>query len=168
MRIKVLVIVGLVLWGWSGVPAFAQYLDLPYVTKDNVGIVIETVTSTARNCGITESSLDAAVRLPLSRNGFVLKPDADDTFLVNTTVLQHFGGCAVYVSFQFMKRVWVTPNSYPFSDDWNLRKIILGAKLWQRGTLLNGPNVEMGRAVTSNLEGFTKQWIAQWLIDNPQ
>jgi hypothetical protein len=113
MRVKTLLLVGLVLWAWSGVPVIAQQelTALQLVPKNNIGrLVVEGFSEGARSCGITESLLDAAVRLPINHNGFRINPTRFQDFLyVKVTGIElrdaafnrPIGTCAIAIKLGF-------------------------------------------------------------------
>jgi hypothetical protein len=184
MRIKTLVLAGLVLWPWSGVSAFAQEATrLQFVKKHDVGILVESPTEDSRACGITKTSLDAAVRLPLSRNGFFVKSTPSAPYLyINVVSYQNveLRSCVVHLALSFhrdvslltdysdLDRFKIDPSNPlplpPLITDYTIH----GANVWERGMLLMGPRVDMRRRVDDALENYTNQLIAKWLIDNPQ
>jgi hypothetical protein len=161
MRIKTLVIFGLVLWAWSGVPVFAQNYSGShrFIEKDDISIFVEDLVEDDRACGITKTGLDAAVRLPLSRNGFRVKSAENKPPLLRIAVigLEKPDACTVYLELTFT-RTLLLPSSMPiFGNVWSKNML-----LWW------DPKVGIHREVYDTLEDFTKEWIAQWLVDNPQ
>jgi hypothetical protein len=105
MRVKVLVIVGLVLWAWSGVPVFAQEQTvLRGVDKGYIDLVIKTLDEHDRDCGLSQSAIDAAVRVPLSRSGFRIDSSSGDYVNVRFVSVQMPNEiCAAYVEFEFLR-----------------------------------------------------------------
>jgi hypothetical protein len=159
MRIKVLLIVGLALWGWSGVHAFAQEVTvLGGVDKGYINFVIETLDEEDRSCGLSQSAMDAAVRVPLSRSGFRIDSNSTDYVTVNflTTQLPN-AVCVAHVQFRFRRMALFKGNIF-----------LYGVEVWNRNSLITGFPSEFGRRVNDLLEGFTNELVAKWLIDNPQ
>jgi hypothetical protein len=165
MRIKTLVLAGLVLWVWSAVPVFTQ--ELESVPKNGgVGIVIHDLDQDAAYCNVDKSSLDAAVRLTLSRNGFRVNPliaQTEGYLYVQLTIVRLTQntrpiGCAINVSMDFIRRVRLLRTGTLISD----------ASVWDKAAIMSGTSVSIGPMVRDEVENHTKQWIAQWLIDNRQ
>jgi hypothetical protein len=165
MRVKTLVLAGLVLWGWSTVSVFAQELQL--LPKNNLAVLIDTLPQGAAYCLVDESSLDAAVRLPLERYGFRANSsllDATGFLYVSTSLLQFQSEasnrpfeCAIHVSLELKRTVRIPSGT-----------LIYDASVWRKGFLLTGMPRDMGREVRNGVEELTEEWIAKWLIDNPQ
>ena len=65
--------------------------------------------------------------------------------------------CAAYVEFEFLRLGLFSDINY-----------IYGAQVWNRGGLITGLPFDFGQRVNVLLEGYTNEWIAKWLIDNPQ
>ena len=162
MRIKTLVIVGLVLWAWSTVSVSAQLGQLRFMSKTDAGIIVGALDEDASRCGITKAGLDAAVRLPMSRHGFtpqfesILHPTL---FEVGVVALRRpqIGDCIVSVGLEVHRLLRVPENG-----------TIVWGITWRQWELSAGPPVGMGRLVTNNLENITNEFIAAWMIDNTQ
>ena len=125
-----------------------------------VQLKVEPVDDEARQCGISDDGLDAAVRIPVSNTQ--LKAVADSPFLL-------------YV------QTTTTPTQGHFRlhhDDPGVgaasRMVLAGPRdaksgmvaVWTKGTLLAGTASTHGRRTYEAIEGLTKQFIGAWLREN--
>jgi hypothetical protein len=130
--------------GLSGIPA--------------VQLKVELVDDDARQCGISDDGLDAAVRIPVSNTP--LKAVADSPFLlyVQTTTSRKGGSdCTTMIQVSALRSAWFSPDP--------------GAKsgmvaVWTKSSLLTGTAATHGRRTYEAIEGLTKQFIGAWLREN--
>jgi len=122
-----------------------------------VQLTVEPVDEEARQCGISDDGLDAAVRIPVSNTQ--LKAVAESPFLlyVQTTSRKGKSDCTTMVQVSALRSAWFAPES--------------GAKsgmvaVWTKSTLLAGTASTHGRRTYEAIEGLTKQFIGAWLREN--
>jgi hypothetical protein len=128
----------------------------------SVAILIEKLPDDAKPCGITLAALDAAVRLPLAASRLRVASnneaatDFADVYVV-VNVQRQGVDCVANVSVALNRTVdLVTPKYRVLADTWS------------NGSLITGPSYSFGKRVSDEVEGYTKQLIAQWLKDNAQ
>lgn len=126
-------------------------------------IIVNQLDDKASKCGITEDALDAALRLPVSAAGILIRPRGWDHLLsVTVTALPTTtSGCAAYVEVEGGRELG------RLDEFGKIAETIYGA-VWDKGTILTGPTYEFGKRVADAAEQFAKQWVAQWLKDNPK
>ena len=123
-----------------------------------VQLKVELVDEEARQCGISDDGLDAAVRIPVSNTQ--LKAVADSPFLLyvqTTTSRKGSSDCNTMIQVSALRSAWFSPEP--------------GAKsgmvaVWTKSTLLTGTPSTHGRRTYEAIEGLTKQFIGAWLREN--
>jgi hypothetical protein len=119
----------------------------------STGIVVEDLDDEeARKCNISEASLDAAIRLPLSASRLTVDSSSSAYAYVNVTVLRVESGlCVASVRVQLSR--WV-------------EEFRTTAVVWDRGRLMGGSPATFESRVLNGVEGSTKLLIAAWLKAN--
>ena len=124
-----------------------------------VQLMVGPADDEARQCGISDDGLDAAVRIPVSNTN--LKAIAESPFLLNvqttTTSRKGTSDCTTMIQVSALRPAWFSPDP--------------GAKsgmvaVWTKGTLLTGTASTHGRRTYEAIEGLTKQFISAWLREN--
>jgi hypothetical protein len=130
----------------------------------DVSILVEDLDDDAKQCGITESALDAAVRLPVSASRLKIAKDFGEgtdrsyVYVVVITV-RPADICIASVSVSLRRTVLLqTPPESRFQ----------GASTWEKSSVMTGPAYSFGKRVSDNVEGFTKELIAAWLKQNAE
>lgn len=119
-----------------------------------IGIVVETPESEDLRCGITKSILDAAVRVPLSNSRLVVTERLTRGYIyvnVNSLDLGLQNFCAVRIGLSFNK--FITSESQT-------------GRFVNYGTMLVWNKNDMASKASSVLDGFTKEFLAEWLKAN--
>lgn len=137
-----------------GASAHAQYLQ----GAAPPSILIEKLDEDARQCGITEDLLDAAVRLPFASANLRINDSALTPYVyVNVNVLRLSSGlCVANVAMDLKRSMWAAPGAS--------RSLI--ASVWSKGAMLSGGASNFGRRVSDATETFAKQLVGAWLKDN--
>jgi hypothetical protein len=123
-----------------------------------VQLSMEPVDDDARQCGISDDRLDAAVRIPVSNTQ--LKAVAESPFLlhVQTTTARKAGAdCTTMVQVSALRPAWFSPSPDAKSGM---------VAVWHKGVLLTGAPSTHGRRTYEAIEGLTKQFIGAWLREN--
>lgn len=129
--------------GLSGIPA--------------IQLMVEPVDEEARQCGLSDDGLDAAVRIPVSNTQLRAAPDSPFLLYVQTTSRKGKTDCTTMVQVSALRSAWFSPEP--------------GAKsgmvaVWTKSTLLAGAASTHGRRTYEAIEGLTKQFIGAWLREN--
>jgi len=124
-----------------------------------VQLMVEPADDEARQCGISDDGLDAAVRIPVSNTQ--LKAVAESPFLLHvqttTTPRKGTSDCTTMVQVSALRRAWFSQNPDAKSGM---------VAVWTKGTLLTGAASTHGRRTYEAIEGLTKQFIGAWLREN--
>lgn len=117
-----------------------------------VRIIIEELDDTAQKCGITNALLDSSVRLPLSSSRLrVTNAPGNGYVYARATALELRNSCAVSIRLEFRR--------YAVSVD------DVGT-FWSTGGLLVWDKMNMHTRISSDVEQYTKEFIAEWLKAN--
>ncbi len=120
-----------------------------------VGILIEAPNDALQRCGVSEDALDAAVRLPLAASRLRFHDALGHPYIyVNATAVMVQGMCIAHVE--------VSLNRALMRETERVRGYV-----WSKGALMVGEASGFKKRVTDYVEGFTKEFIAAWLKDNP-
>jgi len=123
-----------------------------------VQLKVEPIDEDARQCGISDDGLDAAVRIPVSNTQLKATADAPFLLYVQTTTSRKAGAdCNTMIQVSALRAAWFSPDP--------------GAKsgmvaVWTKSTLLSGTASTHGRRTYEAIEGLTKQFIGAWLREN--
>ena len=124
-----------------------------------VQLMVGPADDEARQCGISDDGLDAAVRIPVSSTQ--LKAVADSPFMLNvqttTTSRKGTSDCTTMIQVSALRPAWFSPNPDAKSGM---------VAVWTKGTLLTGAASTHGRRTYEAIEGLTKQFISAWLREN--
>ncbi|MEQ1867746.1 MAG: hypothetical protein ABL996_24255 [Micropepsaceae bacterium] len=124
-------------------------------------VVVEDLNDAAKRCHITESGLDAAMRLPLDQSRLRVDLNAPVTapyaYVAVTAVAIDNGRCAAYVDVQLNRKLRL-----PASE------VLVGATVWHTGSLLTGPPDDFSERVTREVSAYTREMIAEWIKANPK
>ncbi len=135
---------------------FAQGQAVSGIASIALSVDLSTEAS-ARACGISVASLDAAMRIPLSNTRLSVMKGADGVLSTNVNVVQAPNGqCAatIAVSMSRLVSLQADPKSpRVFADVWSNSHVLIG---FPSG---------FGKAVYDKVDDFTKQFIAAWLKD---
>lgn len=130
-----------------------------FVGVSAVDIVVEALHDGARECNVSESGLDAAVRLPLDASRLRIDRSSADYVYVRVNVLPLQNGVCVAEVEVMMIRGLVIPNTQRFID---------AATVWDKGALMTGTASNFRQRVNQLVTDYTKQLIAEWLKANPR
>jgi hypothetical protein len=123
-----------------------------------VQLKMEPVDDEARQCGISDDGLDAAVRIPVASTPLKAVADSPVLLYVQTTTSRKAGSdCNTMIQVSALRSAWFSPDP--------------GAKsgmvaVWTKSTLLTGSASTHGRRTYEAIEGLTKQFIGAWLREN--
>lgn len=118
----------------------------------DIKIVVESLAEDDAKCGITKGMIDAAVRLPLSNSKInVTERFVGNYLYINVLSVELRGVCSVIARVEFKKNI-------PSQND-------IGA-FWDRQSLSVWGISEINTRVANKLEGFTKEFVAEWLKVN--
>jgi hypothetical protein len=122
-----------------------------------VQLKVEPVDDDARQCGISDDGLDAAVRIPVSTTPLKASPDSPVLLYVQTTSRKGASDCTTMIQVSALRSAWFAPEA--------------GAKsgmvaVWTKSSLLTGAPSTHGRRAYEAIEGLTKQFIGAWLREN--
>ena len=122
-----------------------------------VQLTVEPVDEEARQCGISDDGLDAAVRIPVSNTQLKAATDSPFLLYIQTTSRKGKSDCTTMVQVSALRSAWFSPDP--------------GAKsgmvaVWTKSTLLAGAASTHGRRTYEAIEGLTKQFIGAWLREN--
>lgn len=130
-----------------------------FLRVPSMGILVEELDEQAAACGVTKGGLDGAVRLTLDASRVPIQEGLlTPNVYVNVTVLRAPDGCLASVHIAF-NRILQLPGGH---------EKVYGAEVWQNRSLLAGPRYDFPQRVYSDVEGFTKELIAEWLKANPR
>ena len=118
---------------------------------------MEPIDEEARQCGISDDGLDAAVRIPVSNTQLRVATDSPFLLYVQTTSRKGKADCTTMVQVSALRSAWFSPDS--------------GAKsgmvaVWTKSTLLTGAASTHARRTYEAIEGLTKQFVGAWLREN--
>ena len=122
-----------------------------------IRIIIERLDEDAAKCGISESLIDAAIRLPLSNSRINITERPGQGFIyanLNIIDLAPIGlgsQCAVNLHLEFRR--------YSLQFDQT-------GGFWRRGVTFVWNKNTLNRQVSSSIELYTKEFIAEWLKAN--
>lgn len=135
--------------------AFAEDASRGLNQFSTVQLIVETPDEDARRCGITEASLDAAMRLPISATKLAItKAYAPILHISTTAIALPNGMCAIAVRMAYSRPFW------PYRGDTGP---MVWAESWQHLDLLTGSPATIGKRVADSAEGATKVFLAAWL-----
>ena len=123
-----------------------------------VQLKVEPVDEDARQCGLSDDGLDAAVRIPVSNTQLKAAADSPVLLYVQTTTSRKAGSdCNTMIQVSALRSAWFSPEP--------------GAKsgmvaVWTKSTLLTGTASTHARRTYEAIEGLTKQFIGAWLKEN--
>ena len=122
-----------------------------------VQLKVEPVDDDARQCGISDDGLDAAVRIPVSNTQLKAAADSSVLLYVQTTSRKGAADCTTMIQVSALRSAWFSPDP--------------GAKsgmvaVWTKSSLLTGTPATHGRRTYEAIEGLTKQFIGAWLREN--
>lgn len=122
-----------------------------------VQLKVEPADEDARQCGISDDGLDAAVRIPVANTQLRASPDSPVLLYVQTTSRKGASDCTTMIQVSALRSAWFSPDA--------------GAKtgmvaVWTKSSLLTGAPATHGRRTYEAIEGLTKQFIGAWLREN--
>ena len=157
-----LVAVGAVVGGMlaGATPARAQDATLRgLVGISSVSIIVEQLEDDAVRCNVSESGIDAAIRLPLDASRLRIEPNTTPYVYARVNVLPLASGLCVASIDVSLKRILAIPAT---------NQLVFGAMVWERGSLATGPASNFGQRVNQTVGDYTKQLIAAWIQANPR
>ena len=122
-----------------------------------VQLKVEPVDDDARQCGISDDGLDAAVRIPVSNTQLKAAVDAPVLLYVQTTSRKGTSDCTTMIQVSALRSAW-------FSTDPGAKSGMVA--VWTKSSLLTGTPATHGRRTYEAIEGLTKQFIGAWLREN--
>ena len=124
-----------------------------------VQLKVELVDEEARQCGISDDGLDAAVRIPISNTQLRAVAEAPVLLYVQTTTAPRKGNadCTTMIQVSALRPAWFSPNPDGRSGM---------VAVWTKSSLLTGTPSTHGRRTYEAIEGLTKQFIGAWLREN--
>jgi hypothetical protein len=124
-----------------------------------VQLMVLPVDDEARQCGISDDGLDAAVRIPVSNTQLKAVADSPFSLYVQTTTAPRKGttDCTTMIQVSALRRAWFSPNPEAKAGM---------VAVWTKSALLSGTASTHGRRTYEAIEGLTKQFIGAWLREN--
>jgi hypothetical protein len=124
-----------------------------------VQLMVEPVDEEARQCGISDDGLDAAVRIPVSNTQLKTVAESPSLLYVQTTTAprKSTSDCTTMVQVSALRPAWFSPSPEAKSGM---------VAVWTKSTLLTGTASTHGRRTYEAIEGLTKQFIGAWLREN--
>ena len=122
-----------------------------------VQLKVEPVDDDARQCGISDDGLDAAVRIPVSNTQLKAAADSPVLLYVQTTSRKGGSDCTTMIQVSALRSAW-------FSADPGAKSGMVA--VWTKSSLLTGTPATHGRRTYEAIEGLTKQFIGAWLREN--
>ncbi len=117
-----------------------------------IQIIIEDLDHVVKQCGITEALLDSSIRLILSNSRLRISNKPTSSSLVARAVaLEISNFCTVHIKLEFYR---FSPDLLDTGIFWNTA----GLFLWNKNDIQN--------KISSDLERYTKEFIAEWLKAN--
>ena len=123
----------------------------------SVQLKVEPVDEDARQCGISDDGLDAAVRIPVSNTQLKAVAEAPVLLYVQTTSRKGGAECTTMIQVSALRSAWFSqsPDAKPGM-----------VAVWTKSSLLTGAAATHGRRTYEAIEGLTKQFIGAWLREN--
>ena len=115
----------------------------------SVEVAVGKLDEDARKCGVSEDSLDAAIRLPLSASQLPINSGSLAFVHVALNVIRPMGGVCV---------ASVQVRLFRYSEEF---RAVVAA--WHRDELMTGSAATFGSRVNASVEELTKVLIASWL-----
>jgi len=124
-----------------------------------IQLALEPVDDEARQCGLSDDGLDAAVRIPVSNTQLRVVAESPSLLYVQTTSAARKGtsDCTTMVQVSLLRPAWFAPSADAKSGM---------VAVWHKGTLLSGAAATHGRRTYEAIENLTKQFVGAWLREN--
>jgi hypothetical protein len=124
-----------------------------------VSIVVENLREPQANrCNVTQSGLDAAVRVLVDQSRLRLDERSHSNIYVNVNISPVTAFCLANVAVSLNRTLSIPGTS----------QLVYGAQVWDGETLISGEASGFGQRVYQFVSTHTRELLSQWIKANPR